>query len=67
MHIQDKIKVKYDHSSEKYFVCYGEEMSIIISYKKYDVSDGDFTVYAVTMQYVDTDSYDWGYLDSRIN
>lgn len=67
LHVQDKIKVKYDHSSEKYFVCYGDEMSIIVSYKKYDVSYGDFTFYAVTIQYVDTDSYDWGYLDSRIN
>ena len=67
VHVQDKIKVKYNRTSEKYFVCYGDEMSIIVSYRKYDISYNDFTFYAVTMQYVDTESYDWGYLDSRIN
>ena len=67
VHVQDKIRVKYNQASEKYFVCYGDEMSIIVSYRKYDVSYGDLTFYAVSMQYVDTESYDWGYMDSLIN
>lgn len=67
VHVREKIKAKYSNASEKYFVCYGDEMSIIVTFRKYAISKHDFTFYSVRMEYVDTDTYDWEYLDRRIN
>lgn len=59
-HAGGKVKTNYGHRDEMYFVCYGEGQSIIATYREYK------KFYAVSIQYVDTEKYDWDYLSSRI-
>ena len=64
LHSGEKIK-KLGSNTERYFLCYGRESSILISQKEYAVKK-DFSFYSVSIQYIETESYDWDYLTSRI-
>lgn len=59
-HAGGKVKTNYSHRDEMYFVCYGEEQSIIATFREHE------KFYAISIQYVDTEKYDWDYLSSRI-
>lgn len=64
LHSGEKIK-KYGNHTQRYFLCYGREQSILVSQRGYKVKGG-FEFYSVSMEYLETESYDWDYLDSRI-
>lgn len=59
-HAGGKVNADYGYRDEMYFVCYGEEQSIIVTYREYK----KFT--SISIQYADTEKYDWDYLSSRI-
>lgn len=64
-HVGKQVKVDYGNHSEKIFLCYDEDISILVWYKKINTKF-DYSFYAIDIEYVDTDLYDWDYLSSRI-
>ena len=63
-HSKGNFSNKYGRKSERYFVCYGEEKSIIVSHTHQKHRDKD--KYIVEVYYTDTTLFDWDYLSSRI-
>ena len=64
LHSGEKLK-RYGDYPEKILLCYGDENSIIVSQRDYKTKGG-LTFSAITIEYVETDSYDWDYLTKRI-
>ena len=64
LHSGEKIN-RYGNHAERYLLCYGREQSILVSQREYK-RRGSTMFYAVSMQYIETESYDWDNLTSRI-
>lgn len=60
-HTNGRLKAKYGNRQEKFFVCYGESRSIIVTCVRMKAS-----LYSVSIEYAKTESYDWDYLSNRI-
>lgn len=67
VHIGKSVKPRFIKRSERYFVCYGENTSIVVSYERFGRSEFGPPFYLVTLEYAETDYYDWEYLTWRIN
>lgn len=67
VHIGKSVKPRFIKRNERYFVCYGERHSIIVTYERIGRSEFGPPYYFVTLEYAETDCYDWEYLTWRIN
>lgn len=67
VHLKESIEPRFLNRNERYFVCRGEEWSIIVSYNRIGRTSFGAPLHVVSLEYAKTDDYDWGYLTRRVN